>query len=331
MAFQLTAHLAGRGVIVDREDYDAIHAVTQISEQDITSEIEHEFWAAYARIVSQLEEGEDPEGIYYTAMFEKPQGKRPSVTTDFHRRSLTFYSRGIAIIALSVLALLVLSLAYGTAVNNILRTLTALEAERFSIQAENYEATRLRGIEPSACEYKQTPGEPSACDSALDSIDGQYRQSAKLLHDFVFLGLIERAADAGTYRIRTIAQQIFIFLSDYIYPLLAGALGACVSLLRMIFANLREKKLHVRMFKSAYLRIAVGTIAGIVIGWVASVETATGISLTPLALAFAAGYAVEVIYNLLDRTVAAFSTPMSNDAKNGSARSNGQGTHHDRI
>ena len=70
---------------------------------------------------------------------------------------------------------------------------------------------------------------------------------------------------------------------------------------------MREKRLHLRVFKSAYLRIAVGTIAGIVIGWIASVDSPTGISLTPLAIAFAAGYAVEIIYNVLDRFVLAFS------------------------
>lgn len=314
MAFQLIAHLAGRGVLVERSDYEAIHAIAQIGDREVTAEMEHAFWESYTRIVDLLDEDEDPEGIYYTAMFENPKGKAASETTRFHRRWLSIYSLGIAVIALFVLFMLVLLLAYGTAVNNILRSVQALEAESFSIQAENYSATRLRGISAESCAYSnETYNQETACEAALADIEGELTTTYRLLHDFVFVGLMAKDDKFNTHRIRTIAQQLFIFLSDLIYPLLAGALGACVSLLRVIFQELREKRLHLRVFKSAYLRIAVGTIAGIVIGWVVSVETPSGISLTPLALAFVAGYAVEVIYNLLDRLVTAFST--ANDDK----------------
>jgi hypothetical protein len=314
MAFQLIGHLASRGVTVSQEIYNDIHEITQIGERDVTPEIEHRFWSAYASIVDLLEDDEDPEGIYYTAMFEHPRDDNMSVTTAFHQRWLTIYSRGIAVIALSVLFLLVVTLAWGTAINNIMNSIIALDKEYTSIQSFKFESTRLQGVIDPACFNRDASVTTLDCMGAQESLDDtktQIRNAQKssgyLLYDFVYLGLRKTPETLNHFRQFSIAQQIFIFLSDYIYPLLAGALGACVSLLRQIFAQLREKRLHLRVFKSAYLRIAVGTIAGIVIGWISSVDSPTGISLTPLAIAFAAGYAVEIIYNVLDRFVLAFS------------------------
>ena len=151
MAFQLIGHLASQGTTVPEEVYNDIHTITQIGERNVTPEVEHRFWAAYAKIVDLLGPDEDPEGIYYTAMFEHPRDTNMSVTTAFHQRWLTIYSRGIAVIALTVLFTLVLSLAYGTAVNNILQTLSALDSESLSIQSGNFSNTRVEGIADPNC------------------------------------------------------------------------------------------------------------------------------------------------------------------------------------
>lgn len=327
MAFQLIAHLAGRGVKVEKSEYDKIHRVTRLasadnnSGQNFTAEIEHEFWDAYANIVQKINErDEDPEGIYYTAMFERPNGRVFSKNSEVNQQWLRIYSRGIAFIAMSVLTLLVLTLAYGTAVNNMLVALTSLSTEELALRAGQLSGTRLEGISDTPCAVSSGQDLTITCQRALSDIGAARNSATELLYDFMFLGLANGPEQPDVWRIQNIAQQIYIFLSDYIYPLLAGALGACVSLLRAVFAQLREKRLHLRVFKSAYLRIAVGTIAGIVIGWVGSNDAQTGISLTPLALAFAAGYAVEIIYNLLDRFVIAFSQPIDSQIGRGQGR-----------
>lgn len=323
MAFQLIAHLAGRGVQIDRNIYDKIHRVTQLDGSDgkgFTAEIEHDFWGAYASIVEKIvARGEDPEGIYYTAMFERPHGRVFSQNSEANQRWLRIYSRGIAVIALSVLTLLVLALAYGTAINNMLGAVSTLSTEELTLRSGTLTGTRLEGLTEITCLVGSGEAQSSSCQRALADIGSARKSAVELLRDFVYLGF-SGSDVVDDFRMQSIAQQVYIFLSDYIYPLLAGALGACVSLLRAIFAQLREKRLHLRVFKSAYLRIAVGTIAGIVIGWVASDDMQTGISLTPLALAFAAGYAVEIIYNLLDRFVIAFSQPIESQIDAGSAR-----------
>jgi hypothetical protein len=53
------------------------------------------------------------------------------------------------------------------------------------------------------------------------------------------------------------------------------------------------------------MRLGLGGIAGIVVGWVAVPNgfslTATGIVSLPFVLAFVAGYAIDVLFTLLDR------------------------------
>ncbi len=93
--------------------------------------------------------------------------------------------------------------------------------------------------------------------------------------------------------------------------MLAGALGASVFLIRTIFINLGGLTFTMHTVSVAYLRIAIGSIAGIVVGWLVTTELASRISLAPLALAFAAGYAVEIIYSLLDKIIAVFTQPAS--------------------
>ncbi|MEM7211128.1 MAG: hypothetical protein AAF479_04400 [Pseudomonadota bacterium] len=326
LAFNLIAHLAGQGVQVSPETYQKIHVVTQLDPRqgkDMPVGVQHEFWQAYCEIVQKVRDrGEDPEGIYYTAIFERPFGHVFSSNALSNKRWLRLYSLGIAVIALSVLTLLVMTLAYGTAINNMLAALTTLEQELLTLRSGSLVGTRLEALTDNIVSCEVGPGVelPQACRSTIASIEAAIRSELVFLRDFMSLGLANNLAEPDTNRTRSIAQQIYVFMSDYIYPLLAGALGACVSLLRAIFAQLREKRLHVRVFKSAYLRIAVGTIAGIVIGWVGSTDVNTGISLTPLALAFAAGYAVEIIYNVLDRFVIAFSQPIESQFGGGTAR-----------
>lgn len=313
IAFQVIAHLAGRKVTVEQPLYEAIYAVSQIDDGELSSETEFAFWSAYAQIVEKLEDEEDAEGIYFTSLFEMRKSGKLSATADFHRSSLTWFSRGIVAMAVFVLVLLIALLAYGNVINSMVNAIDQLNTERQAIEGGRLENTRLANEPELDCRTPENAFAKQICGQAVANIISEVESTVVLLSKVNVLG--PSISGAGPVidqidrlpEIRMIAQQTFTFLEVYIYPLLAGALGACVSLLREIFANLTAKRLHLRLFKSAYLRIAVGTIAGIVVGWVSSPEAVSGISLTPLAMAFAAGYAVEIIYSILDRFVAAFS------------------------
>jgi len=93
----------------------------------------------------------------------------------------------------------------------------------------------------------------------------------------------------------------------YLLPLLYGLLGSCLHVLRALASSI-ETRTHVvsRLYQ---VRIYTGGLSGLVIGWfgIASDGSATLVSLTPFALAFLAGYSVELLFAFMDRLVSAFS------------------------
>lgn len=303
IAFQVIAHLAARGIEVDKDDFEAIHDACESDGETGPAAREHRFWSAYARIVGKLEPGEDAEGIYYTALFETEGEASLSPSSAIHLRALRLSSRVIASLTMALLGLLIVSLAYGSIVNNLVATAEVLRAERQAIRANQLAGTRLALLTDLDCtaaglsKYSR-----DLCDGV--EVTADIEANKEMLETFVFW----MAPNSGATELSFAAKQTFFFLENYAYPLLAGALGACVFLLRSIFAQLALKRLHLRLYKALYLRVAVGTVAGIVVGWLASSEGQGGISLKPLALAFVAGYGVEVIYSILDRIVGAFSS-----------------------
>jgi hypothetical protein len=304
IAFQLIEHLAKKGHPVDREHYDAVYDVTQITDGEISADREHAFWSSYSAIVNTLkaeEEDADPEGIYFTALYEMQKTQQLSPAANSHRRELANRSRVLVWGATGLLLVLIGVLAFGNILNNMVGSIDQLRAEHQAIQIGNVDDTRLAAY-GLVCGPNAPENSVHVCQFNLTLIESELRSAAQLIDYWIWW-----ADAADSTKAKTYAKQTFIFLENYIFPLLAGALGACVSLLRQIFAQLSEKKLHLRLFQSLELRIAVGTIAGIVVGWVSTPDVSSGISLTPLALAFAAGYGVEIIYNMLDRIVAAFS------------------------
>ena len=98
-------------------------------------------------------------------------------------------------------------------------------------------------------------------------------------------------------------------LQVYILPLLYGLLGAHAYVLRELIRENREHIYH-RESETAYrMRIILGLLAGLAIGWFLRPDpTSAGIvaKLGPFALSFLAGYSVEVLFSAMDRFVAAF-------------------------
>lgn len=92
----------------------------------------------------------------------------------------------------------------------------------------------------------------------------------------------------------------------YLLPLLYGLLGSCLHVLRTLAAGI-ERRTHVagRLYQ---VRIYTGGLTGLVIAWfgVSGDATSPLASLTPFALAFLAGYSVELLFAFMDRLVSAF-------------------------
>jgi hypothetical protein len=103
------------------------------------------------------------------------------------------------------------------------------------------------------------------------------------------------------------AQLALRIITLYFLPLLYGVLGATVYVLRTLTDDIQTFTFGIEMEIRLQLRIYLGALSGMVVAWFAAPEiTSTGISsLSPFALAFLAGYSVEVLFSMLDKFIGA--------------------------
>ncbi len=103
----------------------------------------------------------------------------------------------------------------------------------------------------------------------------------------------------GTQYAFTIRTQRLIF-SGWVLPFLYGLLGASVYLMRSL---LNERTANLAFFP-VVLRLALGGIAGLVIGWFSAPgagTSTTSISSIPFGVAFLAGFSIDTLFALLER------------------------------
>jgi hypothetical protein len=105
------------------------------------------------------------------------------------------------------------------------------------------------------------------------------------------------------------ARQVLQAMAEYVLPLLYGTVGALAFVLRSLSGKIRALTFDRSLVVQYFLRIVLGALAGISVGWfLRPHEAATGdlITLSPLALAFIAGYSVELVFTAMDKFLAAF-------------------------
>lgn len=121
-------------------------------------------------------------------------------------------------------------------------------------------------------------------------------------------------AIARSLRLTTLSLTLD-FLAKYVLPALYGLLGACAFVLRQLSDELGRLRFAHERRGQYELRLHVGLLSGLAIGWFITPGDSGGMvaNLSPLALAFVAGYGSDLLFALLDRIVGAFVTP-SGDA-----------------
>lgn len=103
-------------------------------------------------------------------------------------------------------------------------------------------------------------------------------------------------------------------MSLYLLPILYGLVGACAYILRTISQQINEYTFTSASKIRLQLRMVLGALAGLSIAWFAKPEGGGFIqSLTPLALAFLAGYSVELLFSAMDTLIASFSRERSSE------------------
>jgi len=104
-------------------------------------------------------------------------------------------------------------------------------------------------------------------------------------------------------------SQVVNVLQVYILPLLYGLLGAHAYVLRELIRENRERVYRSESETAYRMRIILGLLAGLAIGWFARPDPASAgmiAKLGPFALSFLAGYSVEVLFSAMDKFVGAF-------------------------
>jgi hypothetical protein len=144
------------------------------------------------------------------------------------------------------------------------------------------------------------------------------------------LPLVDYAAAAGTctatyQRVRYFAQNLaddvlFYYgaVSSCILPALYALLGAFAYILRKFELDVSARTYVPSAADSA--RFVIATIGGAVVGLFSNLTSGQGIKVSPLALAFLVGYAVDVFYAFLENLIQSF----TKTALAASARSSAQ-------
>jgi hypothetical protein len=114
--------------------------------------------------------------------------------------------------------------------------------------------------------------------------------------------------------IRAVAGQVIDVMQKWVLPLLYGALGAMVFVVRTLSLQARDRLFRREAMVFLILRVFLGAISGLAIGWfwnqTPQTPTTAGpmslATLSPFALAFVTGYGVELFFTLLDKIISTF-------------------------
>lgn len=104
------------------------------------------------------------------------------------------------------------------------------------------------------------------------------------------------------------AKVVLENLQRYALPLLYGLLGACVFTLRTMAEKIRARSYSEASNIDFRIRLCLGTLGGLVSAWFLLPGNPDAISgsISPFALAFLAGYSIELVFTAMDRMIGAF-------------------------
>lgn len=113
---------------------------------------------------------------------------------------------------------------------------------------------------------------------------------------------LQRARLAGEFACQSIEL--------YLLPLLYGWLGACLYVLRSLAHDINAKSFTPEQGLEYSLRVCMGTLAGLVVVWFLPVaQSDPNIkSLSVFTVALLVGYSIDLLFTLMDRIIAAFTT-----------------------
>lgn len=118
----------------------------------------------------------------------------------------------------------------------------------------------------------------------------------------------------SSHQARLFAGFVLDILQSYILPLLYGLLGASAYVLRTMAREIEEVTFSVESNRGYILRLALGTLAGLIVGWFIFLLPGQTFlaSISPFAIAFLVGYNIELLFSLMDNLIRKLSKPGEN-------------------
>lgn len=326
-AQRLLSHAARHGLGLDEATIGTIVGAKQLLQEDAAPadrvERETAFWLAFEQLavavspvtVASLEAttelGEDRSLFALAAARVTGERRRVTAAGLAVRRTKHW-----AIFSLVGLLLLQIYWLIGSTVAGNLPRLQQ-EVQQIQEQARQREARlEQEGREPGG--DKELQGLTAGMDNLGARIGVNYEILEQWLNILRIAGGVERVVPgeqnqqfARLSQSLATAQFVLLALQTYLLPLLYGLLGAVTYVLRSMAQEIKALT-YTREADIGYrLRMIMGALAGLVVAWFLTPTLQDNgshllESLSPFALAFLAGYSVELLFAGLDRIVAAF-------------------------
>jgi hypothetical protein len=287
-AYALLCNANRRGIQVPS---DVVSTITQARAAahagTLEGVLETRFWKAYGLLSSSIEPAERARRTY----------------------KLTFYG---------VLVALLLGQFFYLGGASVRDKMTELDKQIIEVKGKAAEAaekspaatsTKTMVAELQTLLEKRQKAYLSIAQKMLQAVDGLVYLP---LRPFGFHGFFYTEADPTseleTTIIRSKLEMLLLFFSGYLLPMLYGLIGACAFVLRKLSDEI-DKMTYAHDARVRYtLRLNIGVLTGLAVGWFLTPGAGDPLltSLSPLALAFVAGYGSDLFFLCLDKIVQAF-------------------------
>lgn len=310
----LLSHATQAGIVVSVDRIKALVKAKRAADNgDIDEQLEIDLWHEYQELGQQLQP------ISVASLKATQKGLAPEkvrgIWRFFRQRSLAGqavrrYQIWSVVALLCLLVTQIYTIFGSNAVNDIELLVNQINIEKGKIEDLN---GQLLTVSPD--ELPNIRQRLREADTRLDSLYQRQEGSYKMLVVWfpAQLGVLDPNIAEDETRLQ-IARTILESLSKYLLPLLYGLLGACVYVLRTLSQEIKNLVYTVESDIRFQLRIYLGALAGLAIGWFVTEQSAPGVlqSVTPIALAFVAGYSVELMFSVMDTIIDAFSKDKKN-------------------
>lgn len=330
----LLAHAAEHGLILEKENVEmVIKAKFLYQKKEWNTETEVDFWHAYKAISRKLQ----PVTVSSLLASQEIKVENPNwyqrflrkrTTSSFAQKAVRFYTVA-AVISVALMLILNIYWLKGT---TLLNTFQNNQNRAKDIEKRLTELNLIIGEGETALNNRSANAEKFLLELEIQKLSEEGKSTIELLKNWLktaqWLGLgtnkIMTKSGAANYsamqlmpdptqnlkdniKIMQEAKNLILILGLYILPMFYGLLGGFAFVLRSLASEIKDLVYTKASNIKFTLRILLGALAGLVIGllWSDLEKQQLGFieSLSPLALAFLAGYSVEFIFNALEKVI----------------------------